>query len=143
MANQRNLKAFVRYDGSGRVVAGSLILRKNKPKVGNWQEILGYKCCNLNQTPIVVDVQTSFPFTYPDFVVRSNDGVYTYIYSAGDNTSVANLAELAAYNNSRYSGLGKFSVLDGDLMFTPSASTTAIFTAAGVTSILAYSYTGD
>ena len=37
MAIQRDLKAFVRYDGSGRVVAGSLILRKNKPKVGRWQ----------------------------------------------------------------------------------------------------------
>lgn len=46
MANQRNLKAFVRYDGSGRVVAGSLVLRKNKPKVGRWEEILTYECCN-------------------------------------------------------------------------------------------------
>lgn len=45
MAIQRNLKAFVRFDGSGRVVAGSLILRKQKPKVGNWQEIPAYECC--------------------------------------------------------------------------------------------------
>jgi hypothetical protein len=50
MANQRNLKAFVRYDGSGRVVAGSLILRKNKPKVGRWQEIQAYECCNFTST---------------------------------------------------------------------------------------------
>jgi hypothetical protein len=50
MANQRNLKAFVRYDGSGRVVAGSLILRKQKPKVGNWQEITAYECCNFSTT---------------------------------------------------------------------------------------------
>jgi hypothetical protein len=50
MSNQRNLKAFVRYDGSGRVVAGSLILRKNKPKVGKWQEILAYECCNFTTT---------------------------------------------------------------------------------------------
>ena len=46
MANQRNLKAFVRFDGSGRIVAGSLILRKNKPKVGKWHEIQAYECCN-------------------------------------------------------------------------------------------------
>lgn len=45
MANQRNLKAFVRYDGSGRIVAGSLILRKQKPKVGKWQEIPAQECC--------------------------------------------------------------------------------------------------
>jgi hypothetical protein len=50
MANQRNLKAFVRYDGSGRVVAGSLILRRNKPKVGKWQEIQAYECCNPTPT---------------------------------------------------------------------------------------------
>lgn len=47
--DKRPLKAFVRFDGSGRVVAGSLILRKNMPKVGKWQEILAYQCCN---TPI-------------------------------------------------------------------------------------------
>ena len=46
MANNKNLKAFVRFDGSGRVVAGSLILRKNKPKVGKWKEITANECCN-------------------------------------------------------------------------------------------------
>jgi hypothetical protein len=46
MSNQRDLKAFVRFDGSGRVVAGSLVLRKNKPKVGRWKEIQAYECCN-------------------------------------------------------------------------------------------------
>lgn len=48
--SKKDLKAFVRYDGSGRVVAGSLILRKNKPKVGKWKEILAYECCNLTTT---------------------------------------------------------------------------------------------
>ena len=43
--NSRPLKAFVRFDGSGRIVAGSLILRKNKPKVGKWKEITAYECC--------------------------------------------------------------------------------------------------
>jgi len=45
MTNKRDLKAFVRYDGSGRVVAGSLILRRKKPKVGKWTEVQGYECC--------------------------------------------------------------------------------------------------
>jgi len=44
--NNRSLKAYVRFDGSGRIVAGSLILRKQKPKVGKWQEIPAYECCN-------------------------------------------------------------------------------------------------
>jgi hypothetical protein len=48
--NTRPLKAFVRFDGSGRIVAGSLILRKNKPKVGKWKEIPAYECCNFTTT---------------------------------------------------------------------------------------------
>jgi hypothetical protein len=52
MANisKRPLKAFVRYDGTGRVIAGSLILQANKPKVGNWEEIDAYECCNPTTT---------------------------------------------------------------------------------------------
>jgi len=59
MAIQRNLKAFVRYDGSGRVVAGSLILRKNKPKVGRWQEIPAYECCNYVPTSTTTTTSTT------------------------------------------------------------------------------------
>jgi hypothetical protein len=46
----RPLKAYVRFDGSGRIVAGSLILRRKKPKVGKWVEIPAYECCNLTTT---------------------------------------------------------------------------------------------
>jgi hypothetical protein len=48
--NRKDLKAYVRYDGNGRVVAGSLILRRQKPKVGNWVEIQAYECCNPTTT---------------------------------------------------------------------------------------------
>ena len=140
MANQRNLKAFVRFDGSGRVVAGSLILRKQKPKVGNFQEIQGYQCCNVGEIPIVVQIQSEFPFNYPDFVVESDNGVYRYIFNAGDNTTVNDVTELAAYNNTRYKGIGKFSVSGGDLIFTPNAAVAAMFAASGTTSISGYSF---
>lgn len=43
--NRKDLKAYVRFDGSGRVVPGSLILRKKMPKVGKWVEIQAYECC--------------------------------------------------------------------------------------------------
>lgn len=45
-SNKRLLKAYVRYDGSGRIISGSLVLRQTKPKVGNWKEITAYECCN-------------------------------------------------------------------------------------------------
>ena len=49
-SNKRDLKAYVRFDGSGRVVPGSLILRRKMPKVGKWQEIVGYEQFNPTTT---------------------------------------------------------------------------------------------
>jgi hypothetical protein len=47
MSTRNNkLRAFVRIDGSGRVVPSSLILQKTKPKVGNWKEINPTLCCS-------------------------------------------------------------------------------------------------
>jgi len=48
--DKRVLKAFVRIDGSGRDVGGSLILRQKKPKIGKWREIVAYECCNPTTT---------------------------------------------------------------------------------------------
>lgn len=61
MSNKRDLKAFVRFDGSGRIVAGSLILRKKKPKVGKWHEIQAYECCNY--IPSTTTTTTTSPGT--------------------------------------------------------------------------------
>lgn len=64
--NSRPLKAFVRFDGSGRIVAGSLILRKNKPKVGKWKEIPAYECCNpttTTTTTVLTTTTTTLPPT--------------------------------------------------------------------------------
>ena len=43
--NKRDLKAYSRFDGTGRIVPGSTVLRRNKPKVGNWKEVQAYECC--------------------------------------------------------------------------------------------------
>ena len=46
-SNKRTLKAYARYDGTGRLVVGSLIWRKKMPKNGKWVEITqAYECCN-------------------------------------------------------------------------------------------------
>jgi hypothetical protein len=44
--NKRDLKAYSRFDGTGRIVPGSTVLRRNKPKVGNWKETQAYECCD-------------------------------------------------------------------------------------------------
>jgi hypothetical protein len=46
VANKTDLKAYLKYDGSGKMIPGSLILSRSKPKVGDWSEIDAYKCCN-------------------------------------------------------------------------------------------------
>lgn len=48
--DKRPLKAYVRFDGTGRIVPSSLILRRKKPKVGKWVEIPAYECCNPTTT---------------------------------------------------------------------------------------------
>lgn len=45
-SNKKPLKAFMRVDGQGRVIAGSNILRKDRPKVGNWIQLQVYECCD-------------------------------------------------------------------------------------------------
>jgi hypothetical protein len=50
MANQNNLKAWVRYDGTGTVVTAGPIFQANKPKVGNWKQINSSLCCNPSGT---------------------------------------------------------------------------------------------
>lgn len=99
MSNQRNLKAFVRYDGSGRVVAGSLVLRKKKPKVGRWEEILTYECCNpTTSTTTTVDPRPRISQTlcgpllpYREItIVGGTDICDGMIYLTGDFSGISN-----------------------------------------------------
>ena len=59
MANQNKLKAYVRYDGTGRVIAGGPILQRFKPKVGNWVEIDASECCNYVPTTTTTTTTSS------------------------------------------------------------------------------------
>ena len=78
--NARPLHAYVRFDGQGRVVAGSLILRKNKPKVGKWKEINAYECCFLSTTT------TSSTTAAPIYTIGESalGGKIAYILQEGD-----------------------------------------------------------
>ena len=57
--DNRPLKAYVRFDGTGRIVPSSLILRRKIPKVGKWVEIPAYECCN----PTTSTTTTAAPIT--------------------------------------------------------------------------------
>jgi hypothetical protein len=110
MSNKRDLKAFVRYDGSGRVVAGSLILRRQKPKVGKWTEIQGYQCCN--------DVTLTFTVpsaTINDVTVRllCNGTQIHYLFTPSDSTDMAGLLNIL---NQTFNVLGTFSNPSGNIV---------------------------
>lgn len=61
MGQQLNtkLKAFVRFDGTGRVIPGSLILQRSKPKVGDWHEIPATECCGYVPTTTTTSTTTT------------------------------------------------------------------------------------
>jgi hypothetical protein len=87
MSNKRDLKAYVRYDGNGRVIPGSLILQRFKPKVGNWKETPAYQCCNYDSNcisfttgSIVVGV------SYILFNLEYSDSNFTITIDWGDGT---------------------------------------------------------
>jgi hypothetical protein len=51
MSNKRINKAYVRYDGTGRLISGALLLNRFKPTGGGkWHEIPAYECCNPTTT---------------------------------------------------------------------------------------------
>ena len=134
MGNLRDLKAFVRYDGSGRVVAGSLIFRKKKPTVGNFQQIQAFKGCNVDQAQIEVDIQSAFPISYPDISVFGASGSQFYMFGYTTGT-VADVYELAAALNAQVKQFGWFSVAaDGStLLLQLNAATAEYFAASGAT----------
>lgn len=114
--NKKDLKGFVRYDGSGRVVAGSLILRKQKPKVGKWKEITTYECCNdvTITTTVVNSVMTLVKLRL--FCNGTTIGTYN---TNGASTSIEDIVALLTES---YNMLGVFAVVDeGTISFTLTA----------------------
>lgn len=139
-SNKRDLKAYVRYDGSGRVVAGSLILRRNKPKVGNWQEVQGYECCNQNQTPVLVVTDFEFPLTYASLQVGPDNGDWYQPINSYTNQTAADIDALASLFSASFKNLGHFKVIDGDLYWTPNAAIAEFYTLNHTTQLYAYAF---
>ena len=102
-SNKRDLKAYVRYDGSGRVVAGSLILRRSKPKVGKWTEIQGYQCCN--DVTLTFDMEDT---SINDVTLRlfCNGTLIHYLFTTQDSTDITDVINIL---NNTFGVLGTFS----------------------------------
>lgn len=73
-SNKKSLKAYIRFDGTGRAIAGSLILQRFKPKVGNWKQIGAYECCDPSCLPPVYGQDFII-----DDVINAETGVFFVI----------------------------------------------------------------
>lgn len=54
MAQNKDLRSFVRLDGQGRIVAGSNVLRTKMPRNGKWIEISVPGCCDPSTTTTMI-----------------------------------------------------------------------------------------
>ena len=112
MTNNRPLKSFIRYDGSGRAVSSSLIWRKNKPKVGNWKEVQGYECCNPGGglSNKIVTTTLTIPEGDQAFIqvgISSSDCIDNSTFLAL-TTNITSYSELLNFLNTNYSFMGLF-----------------------------------
>jgi hypothetical protein len=132
-SNKRDLKAYVRYDGSGRVVAGSLILRRQKPKVGNWTEVQGYECCN----PVLETVLTFADPTFVDPAIQILCGTVVVFQMDFTGTTFGTIGELVTALNESLatSFLGTFSADDVTLVLTMSNDLVKILCPTGTISM--------
>lgn len=138
--NKRDLKAYARFDGTGRIVPGSLVLRRTKPKVGKWKEVEAYECCNIDQTPVAMEIDGTFPFTFASINIGPNDGDWFQPLTSYSNGSAADINELAAVFNSNFPNLGTFRVVDGVLYWTPSIQIAEFYQANNTTSLYAVAF---
>jgi hypothetical protein len=53
------LRAFVRIDGQGFVIPGSLIFRRRRPSTGRWLEIDADRCCTSTTTTTTTAAPTT------------------------------------------------------------------------------------
>ena len=91
-------------------LTSSLILRKQKPKVGKWTEIQGYECCN--------DVTLTYTVATPtitDVVLRlfCNGTQIHYLFTPSDSTTIASLIIIL---NNTFNVLGTFSNPSGNII---------------------------
>jgi hypothetical protein len=109
-SNKRDLRAYARFDGTGRVVPGSLVLRRSIPKNGNWKEMQTYECCN--------DVTLTFTIPNParnNVTLRlfCNGTQIHYLYTPSDSTNMETLIDILTET---FNVLGTFSNPSGNII---------------------------
>ena len=97
--NKRDLKAYSRFDGTGRIVPGSTVLRRNKPKNGNWKEVQAYECCvpSTCTEPLIIQARPNEGFYEFGFRVNTINSVRGTIDWGDGTTETFNLTNDPGY----------------------------------------------
>jgi hypothetical protein len=120
--DKRPLKAYVRFDGTGRIVPSSLILRRKMPKVGKWAEIPAFECCN---DITMIYYTPTLPITYPYLRIFCNGVVTISGGFPGTYTTIANLV-IALNADENTSAFGTYSAgPNGSVKLTVNPATIA------------------
>jgi len=130
--NNNKLKAFVRFDGSGRIIPSSLIVQAFKPAVGNYVEIDAKECCNPTSQLTLYFTPESYPIANPS-VNLFCDGVFINNTSAGGYTAtdITSLIEILQ-GEPGTANLGEYSAqLDGSVQFIPTPETISLYCSTG------------
>jgi hypothetical protein len=111
MANQSKLKAFVRVDGTGKVVTGGPILQAKKPTVGNWREINRNECCNPSPTLLTDTIPGEYPLTYVSIRIFCGESTADTAYTS---LTAADMSELIILLNTDEGtrAFGTYSAID-------------------------------
>ena len=143
--NKRDLKAYVRFDGTGRIIPGSLVLRRTKPKVGNWKEIEAYECCNEDCTlvPISTTCQLfdQFPspdgfflqFTVDETVCSGFTGTQSFKFEKLISSPVSDVQDVVDLINADldFQASGITAVIDGDCISISLSKCKCLYTTYG------------
>ena len=91
MSNRKILKAYVRYDATGTLVPGSLVLRDSKPKVNKALQVSDtYECCEPTPSTTTTTSTTATPlspFCFALFPDDFNPGIPSALFSPTGGTT--------------------------------------------------------
>jgi hypothetical protein len=137
-------KAYIRFDNKGKAVPSTLIWSENKPKIGDWKEIDGYKCCIPTTTTTTSSSTTTTTTTIAPNIINlyeascapyyweladiTLDSSGVFEYTSGNDTYVLNFTNTIP--------LGSFYVLYMTAINSYTAINGNVYTASGDYTIL-------
>lgn len=120
MADQIKLKAFVRIDGSGKVIPGGPIFQAQKPKVGKWREISIKECCNYNPSTTTTTTSSTSTTTTTTTAPTVYDFIGGYGYGSAGEACFAGMTQ-TFYSTTPYGA-----VTNGSVLYTDAGLTTPV-----------------